>query len=251
MLTTACVALFAAGTADGDPGQAAEPTSVPARLPAGFAAALDQLALPEFAAGSESYIYCVADVTTRGRPHHNSCVPNPDVDSDELQKTIGRLMRRFRLSPATLAGRAVATEFYYRIQLVARGGVPRIRIYPNWGHSADRHGVNYDAPQRYEPRRFPPDCLFFVGVAKTPVDANGKATDAPEVITRFPMEEATLECIEKIRARHVDGKYIPAHRDGAAVAAIHVEVWGDPEKVSMDAVDPGSAILSAPFSPSP
>lgn len=211
-----------------------KPQSVPARLPAEFEAALHDVEFPDFVDGSELRLFCVTDVTKSGRPRHNTCLPSKSLDVTELKKLIVKTMRKFRLSPAVLDGKTIATEYYYRIHLDGRDDSPRIRVYPNWGHSVSQHGATYDAPQRYELRRFPPDCLFFVGVATTPVDAQGRAAGEPEVSTRFRLEEPVLECIDKIKTRLIDGRYIPAKRDGQPVAAIHAEVWGDPERYTLD-----------------
>jgi hypothetical protein len=226
--------LFVAGVLVSEAGDTGQPESLPARLPAEFETALSDEAFPEFLRSEEITLYCVTDVTGKGRPRHNTCLPNPDFDASRLQERVVKLMRKSRLSPAVLDGKKIATEFYYRIHLDTEGSIPRVRVYPNWGHSADLHGANYDAPQRQELRRFPPDCLFFVGVATTPVDENGRAAGETEVSTGFALEEPTLECIEIIKIRHSDGRYIPAHHDGKAVAAIHVEVWGDPEKYTLE-----------------
>jgi hypothetical protein len=214
--------------------------SVPARLPADFEAALQNLELPDLTGGTGLTLYCVTDVTRRGKPRRNTCLQDPQFDDAEFLKAVSRLIGKYRLSPAVLEGKTVATEFYYRIRIDANREEPTISMFPNWGHSSESHGQAYDAPQRYEPRKYPKECLFFVGVATTPVDANGQAIGASTVSTRFAMEEPTLDCIEIIKARLDDGRFIPAQLDGKAVAAIHAEVWGNPEKVTVDLRNPDS-----------
>lgn len=234
LLTCGRTALCVAGIAGAQAGWTTDLKSVPARLPADFEIALNQVASPWTSESAEFTLYCVTDVTKSGRPRHNTCLPDPTFDVSELRKTIVKLMRRFRLSPAVLDGNTIATEFYYRVHFDSRGASPEINVYPNWGHSSDLHGTSYDAPQRHELRSFPPDCLFFVGIATTPVDMQGNAAEEPEVSTRFSLEEPTLDCIEKIKTRHRNARYIPAFRDGKPVASIHAEVWGDPEKAMLD-----------------
>jgi hypothetical protein len=236
LLSIACISLMTAGNAVADSGEDGDPDSVPARLPAEFETALNESSFPEFARSEELTLYCVSDITGKGRPRNNTCLPHPDFVADKLREKVVELIRDFRLSPAQLDGKRVATEFYYRVHLDTSGSVPRIRVYPNWGHSSDLHGQAYDAPQRYEPRRFPPGCIFIVAVAVTPLDANGKVAGDTEVSTPFPPQEATLECIEQIETRHRISRYIPAQLEGNAVAAIHVEVWGDPEKYTLDVI---------------
>jgi len=229
-------ALFAAGCATNDSGGAAHSNSVPTRLPADFENALNDVEIPNFAAGSTYVLYCVTDVTRRGRPYHNNCVPDPEHDAPGLRKAIDRAMRRTRLSPAVLDGKTVATELYYRIHIDTGGPAPRIEVYSNWGHSSDRYGTAYAAPQRYEPRRYPPECLFFSAVAITPIDAGGRVAGEPEIFTRFDRDQPTLDCIDKIKTRLIGGRYIPARHDGEMIAAIHAELWGNPENVTLDEV---------------
>jgi len=235
-LTAGCWALLGAAWAWSRPGAAADSGSIAARLPAGFEIALNGIVLPEPGAAGAFDLYCVTDVTRSGRPYHNNCIADPDHDAPELRKAVDRLMRKSRLSPAVLDGKPIATELYYRVHIDAGGTAPHIEVYPNWGHSSHEHGSTYDAPQRYEPRRFPPECLFFSGVATTVVDASGRATSEPEVSTRFAADEPTLDCIGKIKARLAEGRFIAAHRDGAPVVAIYAELWGNPDNVTLGEV---------------
>jgi hypothetical protein len=234
LFAAGCITMSVAGTAIGEPAQRDKPTSVPARLPVEFEVALHDVEFPDYVHGEKIRLFCVTDVAKSGQPRHNTCLPSTRFDVTDLRKLIVKTMRKFKFSPAVLDGKTVATEFYYRIHIDTRGEAPRISMYPNWGNSSDLHGAMYDAPQRYEPRRFPPDCLFFVGVATTPVDAHGRATGEPEISTQFRLEEATLDCIDKIKTRLINGRYIPAQRDGNPVEAIHAEVWGDPERYLVD-----------------
>jgi hypothetical protein len=234
VLAAACAALLALGNAGGETASFDDQAFVPARLPAGLDAALNELALPIYRRGTDLHLYCVTDVSSAGRTRHNACLPYAGFDTTRYHEPIVRMMRKIRLSPARFNGKAVPTELYYRLHFDLVDEIPRVRVYPNWGHDTDRYGTPYEAPQRYETYRFPRDCLFFVGIATTPLDAHGRVTGDPELQTPFPADEATLECIDKIKARLIKGKYIPARRDGEPVAATHAEVWGDPEKYVLD-----------------
>jgi len=236
LLTAGRWALLCAACAWRMPGAAADSGSIAAGLPAGFEIALNGIAAPDPGVTGAFDLYCVTDVTRSGRPYHNNCIADPDHDVPELRKAFDRLMRKSRLSPAVLDGKRVATELYYRVHIDAGGAVPHVEVYPNWGHSSHEHGTAYAAPQRYEPRRFPPECLFFSGVATTIVDANGRATSEPDVSTRFAADEPTLDCIDKIKARLAKGRFIAAHRDGEPVAATYAELWGNPENVTLGEV---------------
>lgn len=233
-LAAVCTASLAASSAGSEPVSHDDQAFVPARLPAGLGAALNELALPIYQRGTNLYLYCVTDVTSAGRTRHNACLPYAGFDITRYREPIDKMMRKIRLSPARFNGKAVPTELYYRLHFDLVDEIPRVRVYPNWGHDTERYGTTYEAPQRYETYRFPRECLFFVGIATTPLDVHGKVAGDPELQTPFQADEATLECIEKIKARLIKGRYIPARRDGKPVAAIHAEVWGNPEKYVLD-----------------
>jgi hypothetical protein len=230
LFTTGYVALLITASAGSEPVLFDSQAFVPARLPADFDAEINAVLLPDDDNDSDFYLYCVADITSAGRIRHNTCLPYAQFDITEFRDAIVKMMRKTRLSPALFDGNAVPTELYYRLHLDFQSEAPRIAVYPNWGDDVDLHGATYEAPQRYETYRFPRDCLFFIGIARTPLDAQGNVTGDPEFQTLYQPDEPTLECIEKIKARLMKGKYIPARHDGKPVAATHVEVWGDPEK---------------------
>ena len=229
-----CTALLLAATAGSEPVQVDEEAFEPARLPADFDSAINEVVLPDYEDDADFYLYCVADVTSAGRVRHNTCLPYEDFDITGFRDPIVKMMRKIRLSPALYNGKNVPTELYYRLHLVFDGATSRIEVYPNWGHDTNLYGETYAAPQRYETYRFPRDCLFFIGIATTPLDAHGDVTGDPELQTLYRPDEPTLECIEKIKARLLKGKYIPAQHEGKPVAATHVEVWGDPDKYILD-----------------
>lgn len=234
LFATLCVALLIAATARSEPVPLGDLAFVPARLPADFEIAINEVVLPDDDEDSDLYLYCVTDVSSSGRVRHNTCLPYEEFDITDFRDPIVKMMRKTRLSPALFNGNAVATELYYRLHLVFHGETPRIEVYPNWGHDVNLYGTMYEAPQRYETYRFPGDCLFFIGIATTPLDAHGNVTGEPELQTRFKPDEPTLECIEKIKARLMKGKYIPAQHDGKPVAATHLEVWGNPDKYPLN-----------------
>jgi hypothetical protein len=230
LFTTGYVALLITASAGSEPVLFDSQAFVPARLPPDFETAINEVVLPDHEEDAELHLYCVTDVTAGGRVRHNTCLPYEEFDITGFRDPIVKMMRKTRLSPALFNGNAVPTELYYQLHVVFRGETPRINVYPNWGHDVNLYGTMYEAPQRYETYRFPRDCLFFIGIARTPLGAQGNVTGDPEFQTLYQPDEATLECIEKIKARLIKGKYIPARHDGKPVAATHVEVWGDPEK---------------------
>lgn len=234
LFATACTTLTLAATASSEPVEVDEQVFVPARLPVDFGVAINEVVLPDYEGVVDFYLYCVADVTSAGRVRHNTCLPYEEFDITDFRDPIVKMMRKTRLSPALFKGKNVPTELYYRLHLVPDGTTSHIEVYPNWGHDTSQYGETYAAPQRYETYRFPRDCLFFIGIATTPLDAHGNVTGDPELQTLYRPDEPTLECIDKIKARLMKGKYIPAQHDGKPVAATHVEVWGDPDKYVLD-----------------
>lgn len=229
-----CVVLFLASTAGSEPERLVEPTFVPARLPIEFETELNEIAFPEYDNVTDFSLYCVTDVRRTGRARNTTCLNDKIFDFTDIRKLIVKFMKHVRMSPAMVAGDTEATEFYFRVHFDDGRDVRRIKVYPNWGYNTEAYGMTYETPQRYDTGLFPKDCLFFVGIAVTPIDENGHVSGEPKVTTPLLPEEHTLDCIEKFKTRLMNGKYIPAHHDGKPVAAIQLEVWGDPDRYILD-----------------
>lgn len=234
LLPTACVALLIAASASGEAEHSGEPTFVPARLPGSFETTVNDISFPDYLEGYDLTLYCITDVRRTGSVRHTTCLNNQAINISEVRDLLVKSMRRIKMSPAIVNGVTEATEFYFRIHLDFDREPHRINVYPNWGYNSASYGKNYEAPLRYDARRMPKDCLFFVGIATTPIDANGHVAGEPDLVTPLPPQEPTLDCVEKLKARLVDGKYIPAHHDGQPVAAVQLEVWGDPDRYILD-----------------
>ena len=228
------MALLMSGTVVGESGQIDDPTFVPARLPAEFEAAVNEIEFPDYLEGYDLFLYCITDVRRTGSLRHTTCMNNEKINISEVRDLLAKSIRRIKMSPAIVNGETEATEFYFRIHLDFDREPHRISVYPNWGYNTAAYGENYEAPLRYDARRIPKDCLFFVGIATTPIDANGHVAGDPELVTPLPPQKPTLDCIEKLETRLMDGKYIPAHHNGKPVAAIQLEVWGDPDRYLLD-----------------
>jgi len=234
LLPTACVALLIAASASGEAERLGEPTFVPARLPDSFEATVNDISFPAYLDGYDLFLYCVTDVRQTGSVHHTTCLNNKEINTSEVRDLLAKSMWRIKMSPAIVNGKTEATEFYFRIHLDFDRDPHRINVYPNWGYDTKSYGKSYEAPLRYDARRIPKDCLFFVGIAATPIDANGHVAGEPELVTPLPPQEPTLDCLEKLKTRLIDGKFIPAHHNGKPVAAIQLEVWGDPDRYLLD-----------------
>jgi hypothetical protein len=234
LLPTACVALLIAASASGETEQLDELTFVPARLPDGFEEIVNNISYPGYLEGYDLFLYCITDVRRTGSVRHTTCLNNKEINTSEVRELLAKSMRRIKMSPAIVNGETETTEFYFRIHLDFDREPHRINVYPNWGYDSETYGRNYEAPLRYDARRIPKDCLFFVGIAATPIDANGNVAGDPELVTPLPPQEPTLDCAEKLKTRLIDGKYIPAHHNGKPVAAIQLEVWGNPDRYLLD-----------------
>lgn len=234
LFPTACVALLIAASASGEAVRLGEPTFVPARLPDSFEATVNDISFPDYLEGYDLFLYCITDVRRTGSVRHTTCLNNEKINISEVRDLLAKSMRRIKMSPAIVNGETKATEFYFRVHLDFDRERHRINVYPNWGYNTETYGKNYEAPLRYDARRIPKDCLFFVGIAATPIDTNGHVTGDPELVTPLPPQKPTLDCVEKLKSRLIDGKYIPAHHDGKPVAAIQLEVWGDPDRYILD-----------------
>jgi len=234
LLATGCVAVLLAASASGEPEQPGEPAFVPARLPGNFEATVNDISFPSNLDGYDLFLYCITDVRQTGSVRHTTCLNNKEINTSEVRELLAKSMRRIKMSPAIVNGDPEATEFYFRIHLDFDAEPRRINVYPNWGYNTESYGKNYEAPLRYDALRIPKDCLFFVGIAATPIDASGRVTGDPELVTPLPPQKPTLDCVEKLKTKLIDGKYIPAHHDGKPVAAIQLEVWGNPDRYLLD-----------------
>lgn len=231
---TAWAALFIASTAVGESQQPVAQTLVPARLPADFEVSLNEVAFPEYDNVSAFNLNCVTDVSQSGRARHTTCLNDKNFDFTEIRERIAKFMKGIRMAPASVNGETEATEFYFQVDFDDNRKARRIKVHPNWGYNAATYGMQYEAPQRYDTRLFPKGCLFFVGIAATPLDENGHVIGEPKVTTPLLPEDQTLDCIEVFKTRLSDGEYIPAHHEGKPVAAIQLEVWGDPDRYILD-----------------
>lgn len=124
--------------------------------------------------------------------------------------------RRKRIIAADVKGRRYSVWFQFTVHVRRDETGDTVSVYPNHGHSVDRFGTNYVAPQRYRngPQRSKPCPAEYDMMISGLVKRDGTIDDVTVVDS-----DTTDACNRANATAFAEGDYIPAHHDGEAVEA--------------------------------
>lgn len=202
---------------------------VPARFAGGLDAASEKIRFPDYTKDVTVYINCAARVSSAGKVEGHFCLDYYGVADTRFREAAEDFISRAELTPAEVDGKPRAVEVYFRVFFGRRGDNYAAGVFPNWGDDAEKYGLDYEAPQRYNADPPAPKCGSVAGLSRVQVTEGGRADgDVGLVMSYGPVEHYSV-CETWMTQVVRDGHYIPAHHQGKPVAATYVELRGDPD----------------------
>lgn len=128
--------------------QASAAVTTPARLTDGPDSIESQLRLPKDLLPGRYVIHCEGSIRKNGRVDIFLCYTN-DKPNRALVNSVVRAARRARFVPATRDGRTAAVYMVVMVRIDITDQGPLVLAVPNNGVDAERYGLLYSAPQRF------------------------------------------------------------------------------------------------------
>jgi hypothetical protein len=202
---------------------------VPARFVGGLDAASEKIRFPNYKRDVTVYINCAARVSVTGEIERYFCLDYYGVGDTKFRQAAEDFIGKVEVSPALVNGEPRAVEMYFRIFFGRQGELYAAGVFPNWGDDAEKYGLEYEAPQRYNEDPPPPKCGSVAGLSRVEVNAEGSVVGEVDLMMSYGKPEHFGTCENWMTGLVRDGQYIPAHHQGKPVAATYVELGGDPE----------------------
>jgi hypothetical protein len=196
-------------------------TYQPANFPADQARVVRLIDFPRTDQDVLVRVYCEGYLSKYGNLERSSICLSGDPAAEPYALAVGVRISRARLEPARVDGRRVPIWFQYTVQFEKRGDVETIKLFPHHFLGVEDSGEGYTGPQRYRDSKhaFCQSYEDFWFIMNIPAEG-GAPTD---VVLENPTGD-TL-CADKMQTLVEDTDYIPAFRDGIAVAAPYRERW--------------------------
>lgn len=221
---------FAAADAEEEVADASEPGSVvPARFAGGLDAASEKIRFPDYKRDVSVYINCAARISAKGEVERYFCLDYYGVADTKFREAAEDFIERAKLTPAVVDGETIPVEIYIRVFFGRRGDQYAAGVFPNWGDDAEKYGLDYEAPQRYNEDPPAPKCGSVGGLSRVQVGKDGRVDGDVSLIMSYGEIEHYGTCENWMMQVVREGRYIPAHHGGKPVAATYVELGGDPE----------------------
>lgn len=221
---------FTAANADEGVAAVSEPGSlVPARFAGGLDAASEKIRFPNHKRDVSIYINCSARVSTEGEVERYYCLDYYGVADTKFREAAEAFIERVELTPAMVNGAPVPVEIYFRVFFGRRGEQYAAGVFPNWGDDAEKYGLEYESPQRYNEDPPAPRCGSVGGISRVQVGEDGSADSNVRLIMSYGQIEHYGTCENWMTQVVREGRYIPAQHQGNPVVATYVELGGNPE----------------------
>jgi hypothetical protein len=202
---------------------------VPARFVDGLEAAAATIPFPDYRKDIALFINCAAQLDETGAVISHFCLDYSGSADDRFRQLVDRFVGGASFSPAKVNGEPLPVVFYFRVYFGRRGEEYAVGVFPNWGDDAERYGLNYEAPQRYDLQPMSDACSIEGGLARILVGADGRASGEAGLVMSYGVPERYSECESWFADSVAAGRYIPAMLDGEPVPATYVEMTGDTE----------------------
>ncbi len=206
--------------------QASASITTPARLTDGADSIESKLRLPEGLELGRYIIQCEAWLRRSGRVRTFLCY-SPEKSQRPVVDAVARAGRQARFVAATRDGKTaeVCMQVMVRIDLTAQG--PLVLAVPNNGVEAERYGLFYVAPQRFNEfiwhgNHDPLKSSDLVLWRKMRIDEHGKVT---EYKIEQPAAYVPQWFVEGLEAQIKRMEFMPGYHDGKPVPMAYVEPW--------------------------
>ena len=206
--------------------QASASVTTPARLTEGPDSIESKFRLPEDLKVGRYIVQCEAWLRRSGRVRTFLCY-STEQSQRILVSAVARAGRQARFVPATRDGKAaeVSMQVMVRIDVTAQG--PLILAVPNNGVEAERYGLFYTAPQRFnefiwhgnhDPLKSSEVLLW----RKMRIDEHGKVTEYKVERQAASVPQWFVEGLEEQIERM---EFMPGYHEGKPVPMAYVEPW--------------------------
>jgi len=196
-----------------------------ARLTAGPHSIESLLRLPKWLQAGRYTVQCEACVRSSGRTRWFVCY-SADEGQSALAKAVAAAGRRAKFVPATRAGVAVDVYMQVMVRIDSTQREPLILAVPNNGVEAERYGLLYSGPQRFNEFTWmyltlqPGRILLW---QKMRIDEHGKVLEY--VVTN--VSDAPNLLVERIEEQVKRMEFMPGYFEGKPVPMSYVEPWFD------------------------
>jgi hypothetical protein len=212
-----------------------KPAFVPARFAGGLDAASDKIRFPDYERDVSVYINCAARLSVTGEVERYFCLDYYGLRDTKFRQAAEAFIESAELTPALVDGEPRPVEVHFRVFFGRKGDLYGAGVFPNWGDDADKYGLEYEAPQRYNEDPPAPKCGSVAGISRVKVGTDGRAAGDVDLVMSYGVPEHIGTCESWMMQVVTDGHYIPAQHDGKPVAATYVELRGDPEWFTLKA----------------
>ncbi len=198
-------------------------------LPAEFGKAKNEfetaIKIEDLIISEEIIIKCASRVRQRGQLIVISCYRDEHTNALalELENRIKEAARGLRISPAAVNGDRVQIWYNFTVVFTPTPDGNLIEVIGNHLFNEAVLGRDYIAAQRFDYPVFRksgctmPSSGIFVVVS---VDSVGRITDIGTT------DDGThADCADRSMRNILDGKFIPAHKDGMPVESVYVEIF--------------------------
>ena len=202
---------------------------VPARFADGLDAASQKIRFPDHKRDVTVFVNCAARVGATGEIERYFCLDYYGTADTKFREAAEEFIATAELTPALVDGEAKPVEFYFRVYFGRKGDLYAAGVFPNWGDDADKLGLEYEAPQRYNEDPPAPKCGSVAGISRVRVTEEGESSGEVGLVMSYGPVEHYSVCETWMTDIVREGHYIPAHQDGKPVAATYVELRGNPD----------------------
>ena len=173
-------------------------------------------------------VFCELTVIASGELRDNFCYQTERGDMP-FRIAVDAAVRLAEASPAVADGKAQTVKLHYRVVFHRQGGATRLGVYSSWGDDVDKHGIEYEAPQRYSYDQIPDICrraLFRDSVRVSMlIGTDGTLTGDVVFAPKLDRTMRNKRCAILFEDIHKKAKYIPGHNGTMPIEATFAEVW--------------------------
>ena len=209
---------------------AADQVAVPAGFTDGEKSLGRLIEFPELRGDATVAISCIALLSSKGKLEEHGCyAPNPGDET--FVGAIYKAVKKARLRPATIDGKAVSVVFQYRVQFKQEGENKTLSFVANPGYAenVEAYGTQHIAAQRvYGKEGWEKSCprqAKFIVLARANVDFDGSATAAS--VQPISGIAITPKCEKAIIDNLLASRFLPAMADSETVPSTYSEPFGN------------------------
>ena len=173
-------------------------------------------------------LFCELTVVASGELRDSFCYQTERGDRP-FRNAVHAAVRLAKASPAVADGKAQTVKLHYRVVFYRNSGATRLGVYSSWGDDVDKHGIEYEAPQRYSYDQIPDECkgpLFRDSVRVSMlIGTDGILMGDVVFAPKLDRTMRNKRCANLFEGLHRKARYIPGHNGRTPIEATFAEVW--------------------------